>query len=164
MVRRLAIHKQYLRLKNDCGVVIMATSDLKEPAFGQNKFRKPLVLEGPEVVVQSVLMVLFGKPGCYPSIPELGMRIQRYRVWQIDETELEEIQNTLSYQCGLIREGFITESVEASIGYIEDDKPVLLLQIPVTNEHNRFNIIVGIMDDGKETVYNYQLVNSMLMQ
>lgn len=140
----------------------MAEADLKEPAFGQNDFRKPRVMTGPEVVIQSVLMVLFGKPGCYPSIPELGMEIQKNRVWRIDEAKLEEIRDTLSYQCGLIRDGFIENAPQVTIGYIESDKPVLLIQIPVTNEDERFNIIVGITERDNETVYNYQLVNSML--
>lgn len=119
-------------------------------------------MTGPEVVIQSVFMVLFGKPGCYPSIPELGMEIQKRRVWNIDESELEEIQYTLSYQCGLIRDGLIDDVPKVQIGFIEGGNPVLLFTIPVTNEDERFNIILGITQRDNETIYNYQLVNSML--
>lgn len=142
----------------------MAESDLKEPAFGQNDFRKPRVLEGPEVVVQSVLMVLFGKPGCFPSIPELGMNIRQYRIFDTSTVDTEAIADTLAMQCGLIRDGLIKDTPEVSISTTNTGEPVLLIQIPVSNETENYNLVVGIAERDNEAIYNYELVNQMLMQ
>lgn len=143
--------------------MITSEQDLKEPTFGQNDFRKPRVLTGPEVIIQSVLMVLFGKPGCYPSIPELGMEIQQYRLQRVDTLDLEDIKDQLSYQCGLLREGWVDNNIELYFTRAVGGQQVLLFVIPVTNEDERYNLVLGITEKDNETVYNYELVNDMLM-
>ena len=49
-----------------------------DPTFGLNNFNQTKVLSETETLVNNILMVLFGKPGFYPSIPALGMNIGQY--------------------------------------------------------------------------------------
>ena len=39
---------------------------------------KPKVISSFEMIVNSILTILFMKPGQYPSIPELGINIESY--------------------------------------------------------------------------------------
>ena len=48
------------------------------PTFSVNNYNKPKVLTELESYVNDVLMLLFGKPGFYPSIPTIGMDIKQY--------------------------------------------------------------------------------------
>ena len=49
-----------------------------DPTYKANSFNKPKVLTEKESYIRGVLMILFGKPGFFPSIPTLGMDIQQY--------------------------------------------------------------------------------------
>jgi hypothetical protein len=141
----------------------MVQADLKEPTFGQDDYRRPNILENTEVVIQSILMVLFGKPGCFPSIPELGMNIQQYRVSRFDSDDVENIKAQLSYQCALIRESVITDDITVKYAQVKG-KYVLFIAIPVSTANDPKSVLIGISEgeDGN-AVYNYKLINEMLM-
>lgn len=136
--------------------------NLIEPTFGQNNFRKPKILVGYEVILQSVLMVLFGKPGCFPSQPELGMNIQQYRMKKLDKLAVDELEATLKYQCGIMRDGWV--STDLSIVKVQTDErnEMLLITIPVVDDSENFNLVIGVGERNNQAVYNYELVNSML--
>lgn len=136
--------------------------DLIEPAFGQNNFRKPKLLTGYEVILQSVLMILFGKPGCYPSIPDLGMNIQQYRMQRLDTIAVGELESTLRYQCGILRDGWVDSDISMVKVQTSDLNEMLLITIPVINDSDNFSLIVGIAERDNQVVYNYELVNEML--
>ena len=46
--------------------------DLIEPSFGVDSFNKAKYKNETEAIANSILAVLFGKPGYFPSMPELG--------------------------------------------------------------------------------------------
>jgi hypothetical protein len=108
-------------------------------------------------------MVLFGKPGCFPSIPELGMNIQQYRVSRFDSDDVENIKAQLSYQCALIRESVITDDITVKYAQVKG-KYVLFIAIPVSTANDPKSVLIGISEgeDGN-AVYNYKLINEMLM-
>lgn len=136
--------------------------DLIEPAFGQNNFRKPKLLTGYEVILQSVLMILFGKPGCYPSIPELGMNIQQYRMQNLDTLRVSELEATLRYQCGIMRDGWVSSELSIVKVQTDDRNELLLVTIPVYDDSERFSLVIGVGEKNNQMVYNYELVNAML--
>lgn len=138
------------------------TDDLIEPAFGQDKFRRPKLLVGYEVILQSVLMIIFGKPGCYPSIPELGMHIQQYRMQRLDKIKVGELESTLRYQCGILRDGWVPGEVTMVKVQVDTNNEMLLITIPVVNDKDRFSLVIGIAERDNQVVYNYELVNQML--
>lgn len=127
-----------------------------EPTFGIDEFRKPNVLKGWEAMVQTLLIILFGKPGFYPSIPDLGMDIHQYRYMDFDELNTEMIKTELLYQYPLLEDG----SVDVRKA-IRNDNPVLLFVINVTNETKQSKVLVGVELGENELIYHYDLKDAI---
>lgn len=69
------------------------------PTFGINYYNKPKVQTELETVVNDILMILYGKPGFYPSIPTLGMDVRQYLYQQEEDVDTNSIKNILAAQC-----------------------------------------------------------------
>ena len=78
------------------GVNTIASVD---PVYGVNHFNQTKVLSESETLINNILMILFGKPGFYPSIPYLGMDIEGYLYMLEDEVDPVEIKAQLASQC-----------------------------------------------------------------
>jgi len=78
------------------GVNIIASVD---PVYGVNNFNQTKVLSESETLINNILMILFGKPGFYPSIPSLGMDIEGYLYMFEDEIDPVQIKAQLASQC-----------------------------------------------------------------
>ena len=62
---------------------------------------KPKVISTFELAVNTILTLLFMKPGQYPSIPELGIDIESYLYEYSDDKRIPSaIRNKLIDQCG----------------------------------------------------------------
>ena len=136
-----------------------------EPAFGLDKFRKPLVYEDWEVVAQSILIVLFGRPGFYPSIPQLGIHIQDYMNERLDMIDTDELRGKLMYQLSIISDLIQTDDIKIVtkklVGY---NSPALIIFIPIYKGEDKNNIAVSIVQSSKDSVsYNYEIVDSSLV-
>ena len=70
-----------------------------DPVYGVNDFNRPKVLAEDETYVNNLLMILFGKPGFYPSIPYLGMDVGSMLYMFEDEINTDKIKTDLAYQC-----------------------------------------------------------------
>ena len=136
-----------------------------EPAFGLDKFRKPLVYEDWEVVAQSIIIVLFGRPGFYPSIPRLGIHIQDYMNERLDMIDTDELRGKLMYQLSIISDLIQTDDIKIVtkklVGY---NSPALIIFIPIYKGEDKNNIAVSIVQSSKDSVrYNYEIVDSSLV-
>ena len=137
-----------------------------EPAFGLDKFRKPLVYEDWEVVAQSIIIVLFGRPGFYPSIPQLGIHIQDYMNERLDMIDTDELRGKLMYQLSIISDLIQTDDIKIVVtkklvGY---NSPALIIFIPIYKGEDKNNIAVSIVQSSKDSVsYNYEIVDSSLV-
>ena len=136
-----------------------------EPAFGLDKFRKPLVYEDWEVVAQAIIIVLFGRPGFYPSIPQLGIHIQDYMNERLDMIDTDELSGKLMYQLSIISDLIQTDDIKIVtkklVGY---NSPALIIFIPIYKGEDKNNIAVSIVQSSKDSVkYNYEIVDSSLV-
>ena len=136
-----------------------------EPAFGLDKFRKPLVYEDWEVVAQAIIIVLFGRPGFYPSIPQLGIHIQDYMNERLDMIDTDELRGKLMYQLSIISDLIQTDYIKIVtkklVGY---NSPALIIFIPIYKGEDKNNIAVSIVQSSKDSVrYNYEIVDSSLV-
>ena len=136
-----------------------------EPAFGLDKFRKPLVYEDWEVVAQAIIIVLFGRPGFYPSIPQLGIHIQDYMNERLDMIDTDELRGKLMYQLSIISDLIQTDDIKIVtkklVGY---NSPALIIFIPIYKGEDKNNIAVSIVQSSKDSVkYNYEIVDSSLV-
>lgn len=136
-----------------------------EPAFGLDSFGKPLVYEDWKAVARSIIIVLFGKPGFYPSIPQLGMHIQDLLYERLDEIDTDQLRAMLAYQLSVFSE--IIQSDDMKIVTRElpgSNIPVLIFAIPVFTgeERNTIAVTISATEDGAIS-YNYQIIDDTLL-
>ena len=135
-------------------------TELKEPAFGLDNFGKPKILKDTEAFATTVLMILFGKPGFLPSLPDVGMNIQQYTYAFFDEIDTDSLKAQLVYQCSLVSD--YIEAGELDIRkVINGNEGILLFIIPMEQYIPNNNLVIGVetsIDGG--TTYNFTLMAS----
>lgn len=131
-----------------------------EPCFGINAFNKPKYKNETETLASSILNLLLGKPGYFPSMPNLGIHIQDliYQFW--DEIDENVIKAKIVAQCSAFSEYIDTGELDVIKSTYNGD-PLLLVVIPVQIKNNKERLAIGITQtaDGK-TTYNYVLDNT----
>ena len=117
--------------------------EVKDPTFGLNNFHEPKILSVKETFVRNMLLILFGKPGFYPSQPQLGMNIGQYIYDFEGEIDTNEIKTELVRQCG----DFLPE-VEANnfdVYFLEkNDRRYLLFSLPLIVDDKTMNMALGV--------------------
>lgn len=126
-----------------------------DPTFGVNAFNQAKYRNETETVANSILNLLFGKPGYFPSMPNLGLNIQEliYSFW--DEISTTRIKAEISAQCSVFKEYVSNGSLDViKSSYM--DKPLLLVNIPVQIKDAQQVLSVGVTQDPNgNTIYNY---------
>ncbi len=131
------------------------STDVKDPTFGLNNFHEPKILSVRETLVRNILLILFGKPGFYPSQPELGMDIGKY-VYSFEDTiDSDKIKSDLVQQCS----EFLPE-VEAGnfdvFFLTKNNKRYLLFSLPMIIDEKRMNMALGVTTNEKGMlIYNF---------
>ena len=70
-----------------------------DTTFELNEFGKPRIRSEIEVVKNTILFILFCKPGQYPSLPHIGLDIQSLLYSYYDELNTDDLKNELATQC-----------------------------------------------------------------
>lgn len=127
----------------------------QDPVYGTNIYNLPKVLSETDSYVRNVLVLLFGRPGFYPSIPELGMDIYQYLYKFEDEINPEAIKSELVRQC----EAFLPEvdsgDLDVWLEY-QHNKPVLVFSLPVVINDRHISVVLGVTTDDKGSlIYKY---------
>lgn len=128
-----------------------------DPTFGINDFNKPKVLTEAETYVRNLLMILFGKPGFYPSIPELGMDIKQYLYQFSDEIDTADLKSKLAYQCDdflpLLNDGDM-EIYSTTV----NNETLLIFVLPLLIDDKSIALSLGVTVNAKgEMVYNFMI-------
>ena len=135
---------------------------LNEPVFGLNDFNAPKMMTENDVLVNTILMICFGKPGCYPSIPELGLNIQRYFYGIQEDIDVAEIKASLAIQCSLLADQISDGTIDVQKTLTSDGKIALLITTPTIERVSNNILVIGISTDKSGTVvYNYELMQSI---
>ena len=121
----------------------MADLSTVDPAFGIDDFNKSKVYPSDETIVRNLLLLLFGKPGFYPSMPKLGMNIREYLYTLEDDMDTSAIKAKLAYQCKdflpLIQDGSMDIYTTRSKG-----NPVLVFALPVIHDNTYATLVLGV--------------------
>lgn len=126
-----------------------------DPVIGLNNFNQAKYLNESETIANSILNLLFGKPGFFPSMPNLGINIQSYLYSFWDEVDVNFIKAQIAAQCGALKEYIDDGSLDViKSSYLK--KPLLLIVLPVIVKHTKEHISIGITqnEDGN-IIYNY---------
>lgn len=135
---------------------------LQEPLFGLNEFHTPKMIKNMDVLVNSILMILFGKPGFYPSLPTLGIYIQQYFHYHQEELDVESIKIALSVQCSILSDYISDGSIDVQKTLTDSGKLALLVLVPTLEKVSNNILVVGISTDESGTIiYNYELMDSL---
>jgi hypothetical protein len=133
----------------------MATTIVIDPAFGVNNFNEPKVLSVTETIARNIMLILFGKPGFYPSMPELGMDIGQYLYEFEDNIDTEGIKSKLVEQCEEFLPEVDTGEFDVKKSHYKG-QPLLLIFIPVIIDEKTLSMALGITRNEKgELVYNF---------
>ena len=126
-----------------------------DPTFGLNNFKQTKVLSETETLVNNILMVLFGKPGFYPSVPSLGMNIGQYLYKFADDIDLDAIKAELIHQCN----EFLPEVDSGELDVTQtmyNGETLLIFKLPVIIDESGISIALGVSVNKKgELVYNF---------
>lgn len=117
---------------------------------------KPKVISSFELGVNSILMLLFMKPGQYPSIPELGIDIESYLFEYADDPHVPTaIRNKLIDQCNRLDiAGF---DIEVRLDKTDEGLDAVIVDVTGTerlgygSESN--HVIIGISYDKLNRLY-----------
>lgn len=134
------------------GVIKIASVD---PVYGVNNFNQTKVLSESETLINNILMILFGKPGFYPSIPSLGMDIEGYLYMFEDEIDANQIKAKLATQC---RE-FLPNIQDGSMDVYTttyNGHSMLIFELPILIDNVTTMLALGVtVNDKGEMVYTF---------
>ena len=126
-----------------------------EPSFGVNNFNKPKYTNESETVANAILNILFGKPGFFPSMPNLGLNIQDriYSFWdEISETRLKA---EIVSQCSELRQ-YVDDGSLDVIKSSYQKKPLLIIVLPVVVKNTKENLAIAVTQNSDGAIiYNY---------
>lgn len=133
-----------------------------DPAFGMNSFNTPKFYNESVTTAKNIITILEGRPGFFPSMPDLGMDIKRSLIYKdIDEIDTEAIKVELVRQC----DQFITNVRDGTFDVqkmVYQERPLLIFVIPVTIERASQRLAVGVMLNSKgETIYRIEYVSDL---
>ena len=132
-----------------------------EPVFGLNDFNAPKMLKGNDVLINTLLMICFGKPGCFPSMPDIGLNLQRYFYQFEDSIDERAIKSALALQCSLLTSDIESGNIDVKVVKNEDGKTTLLSVAPTAEEVANNILVIGITSGAKNNViYNYEIMQS----
>lgn len=135
-----------------------------DTTFELNEFGQPRIRSEIELIKDVILFILFGKPGQYPSLPNIGMDIQSLLYSFYDELDVEDLKDQLKSQCEILGVYFNSGVVDfRKVKY--RGKPSLMIHIEgkesypdgymkdSINNSNRY--LIGItFDELNKMIYN----------
>lgn len=127
-----------------------------DPLLDTDSMGKPKIASSFQLAVNSVLMLLYMKPGQFPSIPELGIDIESYLFeYADDESTPVEVYNKLMDQCNLL--GIVGINIECRFDTMDNGNRALLVDITGTDRlcygNETGHVIIGISYDKLNRLY-----------
>lgn len=125
-------------------------------ALDYDSMYKPKVLSTFELGVNTILTLLFMKPGQFPSIPELGIDIESYLFEYADDKRIPtDIKNKLIDQCSYIN--IIGLNIDVRFDKTSEGTDALVIDI-AGNEYISYgnessHVIIGISYDKLNRLY-----------
>ena len=130
-----------------------------DPAFGTNFFGVPKTYTETETLARNILAVLFGKPGSYPTMPNLGMDIPTLVMTMYDDIDEDDLANQLVDNCSEFSEVVTNGDFEVVKTVLKgthgQELPSLLFKIPTVIKKRSKNLVIGLTITGGQVSYNF---------
>ena len=118
-----------------------------DPTMGVDNFGEVKILSKTDTVCRNLLLVLFGKPGFYPSNPELGIDISKY-FYNFDNINTEELRAELSYQCSALLPEIDSLDFEVLVTNYKG-QGMLIIRFPIIKTDDRLYMALGVTTNNK---------------
>lgn len=126
-----------------------------DPTFSVNDFNKPKMLSTLETYVYNIMMLLFGEPGFYPSIPSIGMNIKQYLYKFEDDINTIEIKSELARQCREFLPEIVSGDLDVTVKTL-NDRPILIFQLPIIDDVAKYSVALGVTTNKNgEMIYKF---------
>lgn len=116
---------------------IASNNNLKigyDTAFALNDFSQPKLRSELELVKNTLLYILFTKPGQYPSLPNIGLDIETLLYNFYDEIDVNEFIKDIAAQCNALGAYFNDGTIQIKkVRY--KDAPSLIIYIDGTESY-----------------------------
>ena len=96
--------------------------------FELNEFEQPRLRSEIELIKNTILFILFSKPGQLPSLPTIGLDIEGYLYSHYDEINPQDLKQKITEQCEVLGVYFDTNIIGIK-KMIYEDAPALLIHI-----------------------------------
>lgn len=127
----------------------------QDPTFEVDDYDLLKTLSPTETYVRNLLVLLFGKPGFMPSMPNLGMDISQYYYAFEDEIDTEQLKSKLAAQCN----EYLPELQTGEINIYQkvyNNRLVLIFKLPVIIDDKNIAVALGVTTNSNgELVYQY---------
>ena len=128
-----------------------------DPKFGVNAFEKGDYSNESQTVANNFLALLLGKPGFFPSMPELGIYIQSYVYQHFDDIDVGAIKAEVIRQCDELMDWVNDGSFDViKTKNQKNGSPMILFKLPVQEKDITKHFAVAItMGDNNSISYNF---------
>ena len=96
--------------------------------FELDAFAKPRIRNESELVKNTLLYILFSKPGQYPSLPFIGLDIENLLYSLYDDLDVTQLADDIIYQCAALGVYFKNGTINIKKTKYEN-KPSLMIHI-----------------------------------
>ena len=126
-------------------------------SFELNNFSRPKVVSVTEMAKNIITFILFGKPGQYPSLPNIGMDIESYLYSHKDDIDINYLKQQIIDQCTVLDEFFSEDYIDITIETNNKGLPELKIKIrfiPNETKGQSSSFQIGISyDDLNKMIY-----------
>lgn len=117
-----------------------------------------------QTVANTILAILFGKPGSIPSMPELGIYIQGQLFNFFDTIDTDVLKTQLAEQCNYLDIYIQSEEfdiVKQTIVHpvTGEASDILLVVIPTQIKETSQRLAIGLEKRGDNVIYNFAWID-----
>ena len=140
-----------------------------DPHFGVDHYGRPKMLTESQTIVYNIMTILLGRPGYYPSIPNMGMHVQQYLYNFVDEIDGEAIKQLLIQQCRefspYVTDGSFDVIVATHDNPLKKEKtPLLIFKLPVILTGRDSELILGVtINEEGYFAFNYEFTRQQVI-
>ena len=130
--------------------------------FGINNFGKQKMMTEAQSVAQVLINLLLMRPGQLPSLPHIGINIQKYLYKFKEDIDISRIKNDISYQCSALLP-YINLSAMQLILVPYESETLLYLYIPLSVKLNEDVLLIGFKRDNSsnKVTFNYKITDNL---
>lgn len=134
---------------------------VSETDFAFDRYKKPVMLNKRESLVQVLLNALFMVPGNMPSIPDAGVDIRSY-LYKFDTSiDSDQLMTKIKYTCGETIMGIALTGISLESTTLNGEQ-VLMILFDLIIDGEEDSLVLLLQQSGDVVKFNYSYMNETL--